>query len=456
MENNATIISEKMLDQLLGQAFLNTDFSKPQNLKMMETVANHNLGANAGAFSLGKSSIFKILAVLGGLGIIVGSYLYMKQEDNEPEKQNIPIAPVIEKKTDAAPVTTEEQVVIENQEAGKPFIQREKPLEEEPVVFTPDETEIPLEQSTVTTFTTPPVREIIKGDKMPYTFPSLTKGEIKLNEREKRRIQRQATRLGKSNYYLIPGTNFYMATSEVINLDYRTFLFDLLIQGKKEEFLRAKPDQSLWVNCTGISRFDIYKDVYFSDIKFNYFPVVNISAEGAEMYCEWLHELLLEKSPNCEVRLPEENEWVKAAHGGFPNGAYPWGRDSIQNKHNLFLANISNQKLKEKFNQPINYPKPMKANPDAYTTAGRALGFDSVATVNVFSYNPNDFYLYCMSGNVSEMVYVDGTKKIKTKGGNWNSDFEHCKINAEDEFKDGSKPSPMLGFRPIIIINNTK
>lgn len=456
MENNSTIITDNALDQLLGQAFLNADISKPQNQKMMEAVANHNLGAKAGAFSLGKSSVFKMLAILGGLGIVVGSYLYMQQNNREPEKQKTSIAPVIEKKTNDEPLVIEEQAVKEDQKAGKPYVDREKPMEQEPVVFNQEETEIQVEEPTVTTFTTPPAREIIKGDKTPYTFPSLTKAEIKLNEREKRRIQRQATKLGKSNYYLIPGTNFYMATSEVTNLDYRTFLFDLLIQGKKEEFLRAKPEQSLWVNCTGISRFDVYKDVYFSDIKFNYFPVVNISAEGAEMYCEWLKELLLEKSPGCEVRLPEEKEWIKAAHGDFPNGAFPWGRDSIQNRRNLFLANVSNQKLKEKFKQPINYPSPMKTNPDAYTTAGRALGFDSVATVNVFSYNPNDFYLYCMCGNVSEMVYVDGSKKIKTKGGNWNSDFEHCKINAEDEFKDGSKPSPMLGFRPIIILNNGK
>ncbi|MGZ3865478.1 MAG: formylglycine-generating enzyme family protein [Bacteroidia bacterium] len=455
MENKSTKISENSLDQLLGQAFLNTDLSKPQNQKMMETVANHSLGANAGAFSLGKASILKMLAALGALGIVTGSYLYMSQNNNEPEKQSVSVIPVIDKKSETAPAVTEEQTIKNDQKAGKPYVDREKPLEPEIALANVEEIEIPVEEEPATEYTVTPAKEIVKDTKTPYTFPSLTKGEIKLNEREKRRIQRQATKLGRSNYYLIPGTNYYMATGEVTNLDYRTFLFDLLIQGKKEEFLRAKPDQSLWVNCTGISRFDIYKDVYFSDIKFNYFPMVNISAEGAEMYCEWLRGLLLEKSPNCEVRLPEEKEWIYAAKGGL-NGAYPWGRDSIQNRHNLFLANISNQKLKEKFNQPINYPKPMRTDPNAYTTAGRALGCDSVTTVHVFSYNPNDYYLYCMSGNVSEMVYIDGTKKIKTKGGNWNSDFEHCKINAEDEFKDGSKPSPMIGFRPIIILNNGK
>ena len=39
MENKSTILSEKMLDDLLGKAFLNTDLSKPQNQKMMENLA---------------------------------------------------------------------------------------------------------------------------------------------------------------------------------------------------------------------------------------------------------------------------------------------------------------------------------------------------------------------------------------------------------------------------------
>ena len=97
---------------------------------------------------------------------------------------------------------------------------------------------------------------------------------------------------------------------------------------------------------------------------------------------------------------------------------------------------------------------PSKINPDAYTSAGLAICSDTVATVHVFSYNPNNYYLYCMSGNVSEMVYIMGSKAIKTKGGNWASDFEHVKINSEDEFKAPVKPSPMIGFRVLVTPGN--
>ena len=58
-----------------------------------------------------------------------------------------------------------------------------------------------------------------------------------------------------------------------------------------------------------------------------------------------------------------------------------------------------------------------------------------------------------MSGNVAEMVYDEDLKtKIRipsTKGGSWNSDVEHIKINSESEFKNQTKASPMVGFRPV-------
>ena len=44
---------------------------------------------------------------------------------------------------------------------------------------------------------------------------------------------------------------FIIQKTEVSNLEYRTFLFDLLIQGRKDEFLKAKPDQAMWTKLLG-------------------------------------------------------------------------------------------------------------------------------------------------------------------------------------------------------------
>jgi formylglycine-generating enzyme required for sulfatase activity len=304
-----------------------------------------------------------------------------------------------------------------------------------------------------------------------FIFPNLTESEKKSNEKQKKLMARQAARIkrdrNEQKYPFIPApadqslSEFYMEGTEVTNLEYRTFLFDLVIHDRKEEFLRAKPEQDLWVNAAGLATFDTLSKVYFSTRKFNSHPVVNIPVAGAEMYCAWLGEIANEqrrKDGKAEiiVRLPYEKEWMYAAAAGRPNVVYPWYTDSVQNHYHWFLANCCIQKQTDKFKYPFNksdkYPlgRPDKFDARAYTSASMALGNNKVATVETYAYNPNGFNLYCMSGNVSEMVYANEGKKMKAKGGNWNSDCEHLKFNNDNEFDDKVKPSPMIGFRVCV------
>lgn len=60
---------------------------------------------------------------------------------------------------------------------------------------------------------------------------------------------------------------FYMQNSEVTNLEYRTFLFDLLLHDEKEAFIKAKPHQYLWLDAPGHAKHKEMKDNYFSDKK---------------------------------------------------------------------------------------------------------------------------------------------------------------------------------------------
>jgi len=293
----------------------------------------------------------------------------------------------------------------------------------------------------------------------PYVFPTLTEKEQKANEKEKRRMAKLIAKLSgnKGSYYYpyikVPANGafrgFYMGAGEVTNLEYRTFLFDLLINGKKEEFLIAKPEQNLWINANGTHQFDTLSRVYFSDKSYNENPVVNVSVAGAELYCAWLTEIGNELrqrdgKPPIRFRLPAEQEWLEAAQSGHSNAVYPWLTDSIQNRYNCFLANFCVQKLQDRFKQPIIY-KGITTNPAAYTSAGFVLNKPGVSTVMVWSYNPNDYRLYGICGNAAEMVYcADG---IKARGGSWNSDFEHLKLNNHDEPAGKLRPSPMTGFR---------
>jgi formylglycine-generating enzyme required for sulfatase activity len=297
-------------------------------------------------------------------------------------------------------------------------------------------------------------------------FPRLTEKEIKKNEKEKRTILKIASHVAKDrtgSVVKVPdspdGTikNFYLEGGEVTNREYRVFLFDLLINGRKEEFLRAKPQQEQWKNVEGQSTFDYLAVEYFSDRKYDYYPVVNISLEGAEMYCQWIKNEVDKLRLNdgkvnvIEVRLPYENEWLYAASAGRANAIYPWPIDSIQNKSNCFMANFCAQKLKNEFRYPINYGK-HQIDLTCYTTVGVFMRKHELATIEVWSYNPNAFGLFCMSGNVSELVYKNDHSGIKTMGGNWASDYKHLRLDSEDEFENHIVPSPKIGFRVCIIL----
>jgi formylglycine-generating enzyme required for sulfatase activity len=90
---------------------------------------------------------------------------------------------------------------------------------------------------------------------------------------------------------------------------------------------------------------------------------------------------------------------------------------------------------------------------NASTTAGLMLGYESF-TVVVNAYNPNTYRLYCMSGNVAEMV-IDENNKPATKGGSFSSTGQELQlVDGKDRFKGVTSPNINIGFRPVITIVN--
>jgi formylglycine-generating enzyme required for sulfatase activity len=292
--------------------------------------------------------------------------------------------------------------------------------------------------------------EVEKRDE-PYIFPKLTEIEIKATQKQKKAMLKALEKMDKKKFAYIPSgefehngkmtsvQSFVIQTTEVSNLEYRTFLFDLLMQNRKEEFLHAKPDQQQWNTLPGGLHSKMV-EYYFSHPAYDNYPVVNISREGAEMYCVWLKEELekvadeKKKSSYHPIRLPVRAEWVKATSIEVNKQPYPWNGPFMRNKDGLFLANFK-----------------QTSNEMAIQGSNKAYSTDVTAPVN--SYFPNDYGAHNLSGNVAEMVYNDLNPKTHgTAGGGWMNSAEELKILGPDPYAGITSPHPCIGFRVVMTV----
>jgi sulfatase modifying factor 1 len=150
-----------------------------------------------------------------------------------------------------------------------------------------------------------------------------------------------------------------------------------------QEKINVYPDTLAWVHDFTYSFNEPMTKNYFWHPAYDDYPVVGVSWKQATAFCIWRTQLLdgflLENGSELvnDFRLPTESEWEWAARGGLDLSPYPWGGPYIRNSRGCFLGNF----------------KPMRGN---YIDDG---GFH---TVKINSYNPNDYGLYCMAGNVAE------------------------------------------------------
>ena len=174
------------------------------------------------------------------------------------------------------------------------------------------------------------------------------------------------------------------------------------------------PDTTVWVNDFENAYNEPYVRLYFSNAGYNDYPVVGVSWDQATAFCAWRTDYLRRSLGRQGVygepyRLPTEAEWEYAARAGVDANQYPWEGDLPLAERGCFYANF----------------KPMEGN---YVKDGNLI------TSKVATYEPNDFGLYDMAGNVSEWTSTAYTESVGKLTSDLNPEYRYNAAK-EDPYK---------------------
>ena len=259
----------------------------------------------------------------------------------------------------------------------------------------------------------------------------------------------------------IPSEEAYngLRTLDVEKLKFRYSWMDIQAaakakKGKRKEFTRKEevkiyPDTTVWIKDFAYSYNEPMHNDYFWHQAYSEYPVVGVSWKQAKAFCAWRtlykNSFVKKQRGRNQVntfRLPTEAEWEYAARGGIESGTYPWGGPYARNDRGCYLANF----------------KPSRGD----YAADQAL-----YTVEAQSYEPNDYNLYNMSGNVAEWTdssydpsayeyvstmnpNVNNLKNMRkvTRGGSWKDVAYYLQVGTRDfEYADSARS--YIGFRTL-------
>lgn len=236
---------------------------------------------------------------------------------------------------------------------------------------------------------------------------------------------------------------FFMSKTEICNSQYTEYLLYLKKRGKMNEYNAALPDTAKWHNWGGYNfKNTKYTDYYFNHPAYRDYPVVNITREQAEHFCEWLTERWRNYSGNETVlfRLPTRAEFLRAANGSSLDRPYAWSSPYLRNDKGKFQGNfltigagiISRDTLSGKL-IVMSTPYDLLGNGGSYADI----------TAPVQSYWPNEFGIYHLNGNVAEMVEEKGI----AVGGDWTSPGYDIRNQSTKKFTEAN---PTVGFRMVM------
>ena len=170
------------------------------------------------------------------------------------------------------------------------------------------------------------------------------------------------------------------------------------------------PDTIMWLRDFQYSYNDPKMRMYFSHPGFANYPVVGVTWEQAQAFCQWRTQLFNSTHAlgGQDYRLPTSAEWEYAARGGRKMALYPWGGNYVRDKKGCYLANF----------------KPMRGS---YTDD------EGATTMKVAKFAPNDFGLYDMAGNVAEWTSSAFNESSNTLVSDMNPSFQYNAKNSDPD-----------------------
>ena len=223
--------------------------------------------------------------------------------------------------------------------------------------------------------------------------------------------------------------------------------------GRRKDFIRHEeleiyPDTTVWIKDFEYSYNEPMHNDYFWHDAYSDYPVVGVNWMQAKAFCNWRTKFKNDDQKSRgkqfvnQFRLPTEAEWEDAARGGIEGGTYPWGGPYVISDTGCFMANFKPQR-------------------------GDYAADAALYTVEAKSFEPNDYNLYNMAGNVSEWTsssfdqnaydYLStmnpnvgsGQNKRKViRGGSWKDVAYFLQVSTRDyEYQDSARS--YIGFRTV-------
>ncbi|MEM9141452.1 MAG: gliding motility lipoprotein GldK [Bacteroidota bacterium] len=224
-------------------------------------------------------------------------------------------------------------------------------------------------------------------------------------------------------------------------------------KGSRKDFIRQEeievyPDTTVWIRDFEYSYNEPMHNDYFWHDAYSDYPVVGVNWMQAKAFCNWRTKFKNDDQKDRgkqfvnQFRLPTEAEWEYAARGGIEGGTYPWGGPYVISDTGCFMANFKPQR-------------------------GDYAADAALYTVEAKSYEPNDFNLFNMAGNVSEWTNTsydpasyefvstmnpnggdDQNARKVIRGGSWKDVAYFLQVSTRDyEYADSARS--YIGFRTV-------